>query len=103
MIEGRVFHVQWALAFCVECLHVSMFFKSSSHVHARCGMFGGTPNRAVACDVTSAAFNQNAWQNVWYLYRERRVFNFSVVVERVTAKPLWHDNCLSVGTNILEG
>ena len=52
--------------------------------------------RAVACDVTSAAFNQNVWQNVWYLYRERRVFNFSVVVERVTAKPLWYDNRLSV-------
>ena len=59
--------------------------------------------RAVACDVTSAAFNQNVWQNVRYLYRERRVFNFSVVVERVTTKPLWHDNRLSVGTNILEG
>ena len=42
-------------------------------------------------------------KNVWYLYRERRVFNFSVVVERVTAKPLWYDNRLSVGTNILEG
>ena len=27
--------------------------------------------RAVACDVTSAAFNQNVWQNVWRLYRER--------------------------------
>ena len=59
--------------------------------------------RAVACDVTSTAFNQNVWQNVWYLYRERHVFNFSAVVERVTAKPLWHDNRLSVGNNILEG
>ena len=41
-------------------------------------------------------------KNVWYLCRERRVFNFSVVVERVTAKPLWHDDRLSVDTNILE-
>ena len=59
--------------------------------------------RAVACDVTSAAFNQNVWQNVWRLYRERCVLNYSVAVERVTAKPLWYDNCLSVGNNILEG
>ena len=62
-----------------------------------------TINRAVACDVTSAAFNQNVWQNVWRLYRERCVLNYSVAVERVTAKPLRHDNRLSVGTNILEG
>ena len=60
-------------------------------------------NRAVACDVTSAAFNQNVWQKRVVVYRERRVFNFSVVVEGVTAKPLGHDNRLSVGTNILEG
>ena len=59
--------------------------------------------RAVACDVTSAAFNQNVWQNVWRLYRERCVLNYSVAVERVTAKPLWYDNRLSVGNIILEG
>ena len=27
-------------------------------------------NRAVARDVTSAAFNQNVWYNVWLLYSE---------------------------------
>ena len=59
--------------------------------------------RAVACDVTIAAFNQNMWQNVWCLYRERCVLYYSVAVERVTAKPLWYDNRLSVGNNILEG
>ena len=42
-------------------------------------------------------------KNVWRLYREGCVFNYSVAVERVTAKPLWHDNHLSVGNNILEG
>ena len=52
---------------------------------------------AVACYVTSAAFNQN----VWLLYREGCVLNYSVAVERRIAKPLWYDNRLSVGTNIL--
>ena len=79
------------------------FLGKKTFWHEIIPTFGSLRYRAVACDVTSAAFNQNVWQNVWYLYRERRVFNFSVVVERVTAKPLWHDNRLSVGTNILEG
>ena len=73
----------------------------SNHCH-RCDVTV-TRYRAVACDVTSAAFNQNVWQNVWCLYRERCVLNYSVAVERVTAKQLWYDNRLSVGNNILEG
>ena len=68
-----------------------------------CRFLDACSNRAVACDVTSAAFNQDVWQNVWCLYRERCVLNYSVVVERVTAKPLWYDNRLSVGNNILGG
>ena len=55
-------------------------------------------NRAVACDVTSAAFNQN----VWHLYRKGRIFNYSTAVEARTAKPLWYDNRLLACTNILE-
>ena len=27
-------------------------------------------------------------KNMWHLYRERRIFNYSVTVERITAKPL---------------
>ena len=35
--------------------------------------------------------------------QEKVRFNYSVAVERRTAKPLQYDNRLSVGTNILEG
>ena len=41
-------------------------------------------------------------KNVWHLYRKRCIFNYSAAVEARTAKPLWHDNCLLVCTNILE-
>ena len=40
-------------------------------------------------------------KNVWHLYRNRCVCNHSVAVEGRTAKLLWYDNRLSVGTNIL--
>ena len=54
--------------------------------------------RAVACDVTSAAFNQN----VWHLYRKGCIFNYSAAGETRTAKPLKYDNRLLVCTNMLE-
>ena len=37
-------------------------------------------------------------ENVWNLYRKRCIFNYTVAVERTTAKPLWYDNHLSVGS-----
>ena len=42
----------------------------------------------VACDVTSAAFNQNVWQKCVVFVQRKVQFNYSVAVERVTAKPL---------------
>ena len=42
--------------------------------------------RAVACDVTSAALNQNVWQKRVTFVQEKVRFNYSVAVERRTAK-----------------
>ena len=72
------------------------------HLHI---IYNGTPLPIEQLHVTSQVRRSTKMcgKNVWYLYRERRIFNFSVVVERVTAKSLWHGNRLSVGINILEG
>ena len=43
-------------------------------------------NRAVACDVTSAALNQNVWQKRVAFVQEKVRFNYSVAVERRTAE-----------------
>ena len=43
-------------------------------------------NRAVACDVTSAALNQNVWQKRVTFVQEKVRFNYSVAVERRIAK-----------------
>ena len=42
--------------------------------------------RAVACDVTSAALNQNVWQKRVTFVQEKVRFNYSVAVERRIAK-----------------
>ena len=55
---------------------------------------------AVACDVRSAAFNQNMWQKCVAFAQEKMCLNYCVPVER-TAKPLQYGNRLSVGINIL--
>ena len=43
-------------------------------------------NRAVACDVTSAALNQNVWQKRVTFVQEKVRFNYSIAVERRIAK-----------------
>ena len=42
--------------------------------------------RAVACDVTSAALNQNVWQKRVAFVQEKVRFNYSVAIERRTAE-----------------
>ena len=42
--------------------------------------------RAVACDVTSAALNQNVWQKRVTFVQEKVRFNYSVAVERRIAQ-----------------
>ena len=42
--------------------------------------------RAVACDVTSAALNQNVWQKCVTFVQEKVRFNYFIAVERRTAK-----------------
>ena len=42
--------------------------------------------RAVACDVTSAALNQNVWQKRVTFVQEKVRFNYFVAVERRIAK-----------------
>ena len=42
--------------------------------------------RAVACDVTSAALNQNVWQKRMVFVQEKVRFNYYVAVERRTAE-----------------
>ena len=42
--------------------------------------------RAVTCDVTSAALNQNVWQKRVAFVQEKVHFNYSVAIERRTAK-----------------
>ena len=46
----------------------------------------GRMYRAVACDVTSAALNQNVWQKHVAFVQEKVCFNYSVAVERRTAE-----------------